>query len=115
MEEAAERPPRSSEQLRARTHACSQASSANVKSYNYAVRYDAEDVQRHWLTEARYVGSDATSAANGWEGMDAHPPGSWAAFTTGVLPRAPLAGRTAGLRAPPSEPMALGPTQRGRV
>ena len=81
---------------------------AEVISYNYSVRYDADDVQQHWLKEARYVGNAVASAENDWHGMDAHPPGSWAVFFTGVLPRAPQAGRTADLRAAPLELVALG-------
>jgi hypothetical protein len=87
---------------------CGQSSSAAVKSYNYTVRYDADDVQQHWLTEARYVGNSNACAANDWAGMDAHPPGSWAVFATSVLPRAPQAGSSAALRAAVSEPVALG-------
>ena len=83
-----------------------------MKSYNYAVRYDADDVQQHWLTEARYVGSGGASATNDWGGMDAHPSGSWAVFVTSVLPQAPQAGRTGALRAPVGEPMALARTRK---
>ncbi len=78
--------------------------------------YDADDVQQHWLKEARYVGNAVASAENDWHGMDAHPPGSWAVFYTGVLPRAPQAGRTADLRAAPLELVALGgAAQRHRL
>ena len=81
-------------------------------SYNYTVQYDADDVQKHWLKEARYVGNTIASAENGWLGMDAHPPGAWAVISTGVLPRAPHAGRTADLRAAPLELVALGAQRR---
>jgi transposase-like protein len=95
---------------------CGRSSSAEVISYNYSVRYDADDVQQHWLKEARYVGNAVASAENDWHGMDAHPPGSWAVFYTGVLPRAPQAGRTADLRAAPLELVALGgAAQRHRL
>ena len=84
-------------------------------SYNYAVRYDADDEQQHWLTEPRYVGNNVASAENDWSGMDAHdPPGSWAVFTTSVLPRAPQAGRTTALRAAPPEIIALGGAEQRR-
>ena len=43
---------------------CHRSSSAAVQSYNYAVRYDADDVQLHWLTEARYAGSSKANAAS---------------------------------------------------
>ena len=90
------------------------SSSSTVLSYNYAVRYDADDEQQHWLTEPRYVGSNVASAENDWSGMDAHPPGSWAVFTTSVLPRAPQAGRTTALRAAPPEIIALGGAEQRR-
>ena len=86
---------------------CGRSSSNDVLSYNYKVRYDADDVQLHWLTEARYVGSGGASATNDWDSMDAHPSGSWAVFVKSVLPQAPHAGRVGALRAPP-ELVALG-------
>ena len=42
------------------------SSSGTVLSYNYVVRYDADDEQQHWLTEPRYVGSNVASAENDW-------------------------------------------------
>ena len=84
---------------------CHRSSSAAVQSYNYAVRYDADDVQLHWLTEARYAGSSKANAANDWDGMDALPAGSWAVFATSELPRAPETGSTAALRAAVGEPL----------
>jgi len=102
-------------QLRAEARAwLLRTAAADVLSYNYAVRYDADDEQQHWLTEPRYVGSNNASAENDWSGMDAHPPGSWAVFTTSVLPRAPQAGRTTALRAAPPEIIALGGAEQRR-
>jgi hypothetical protein len=40
--------------------------------------------------------------------------GSWAVFTTSVLPRAPQAGRTTALRAAPPEIIALGGAEQRR-
>ena len=94
---------------------CGRSSSKDVVSYNYKVRYDADDVQQHWLTEARYVGSGGASAANDWDGMDAHPSGSWAVFGKSVLPQTPQAGRVGALRGALSEPVALGSTQRRQL
>jgi hypothetical protein len=81
---------------------CHRTSRSTVTSYNYAVRYDADDVQEQWLTAERYVGSSIACAENDWNGLDAHPPGSWAVFATSVLPRASEAGRVGGLRGAPS-------------
>ena len=124
MEDEAARPLRSSEQPRRERGCCEpqirrsrpvrRSSSSTVLSYNYAVRYDADDEQQHWLTEPRYVGNNVASAENDWSGMDAHPPGSWAVFTTSVLPRAPQAGRTTALRAAPPEIIALGGAEQRR-
>ena len=130
MEDEAARPLRSSEQLEARMCELKRLVASELLSaddvavevaqlrvslsYNYAVRYDADDEQQHWLTEPRYVGSNIASAENNWSGMDAHPPGSWVVFTTSVLPRAPQAGRTTALRAAPPEIIALGGAEQRR-
>ena len=87
---------------------CGTSSSSAVKSFNFIVRYDANDVHKHLFLEARYSGSTAASTANAWSGMDELPPGSWAVFATSVLPRAPQAGVIGGLRGAVGAPQALG-------
>jgi hypothetical protein len=65
----------------------SQSSGPRVQSYNYKVRFDADDVQELWLREARYVGSSTFSAANNWAELDACGAGSWTLIALSVAPR----------------------------
>jgi hypothetical protein len=61
------------------------SSSANVKSYNFAVRFDADDIME-W---ARYVGITTACAENAWGGLDKALASSWSLYGVSVLPRAP--------------------------
>ena len=64
-----------------------QSSASTVKSYNYKVRWDAEDVEELWLRGERYVGSSTFSSANDWAELDACGPGSWTLTALSVAPR----------------------------
>jgi Transposase len=100
----------------------SQSSGPRVQSYNYKVRFDADDVQELWLREARYVGSSTFSAANNWAELDACGAGSWTLIALSVAPRGvPVAEARGGggafrvtpdvrtaARAVPPQPVALG-------
>jgi hypothetical protein len=64
------------------------SSSAAVKSFNYAVRFDADDVMELWLKPERYVGVATANAANSWGGLDQAIASSWTLYGLSVLPRA---------------------------
>jgi transposase-like protein len=100
-----------------------QSSGPLVKSYNYKVRFDADDVQELWLRAERYVGSSTFSAATKWAELDGCSPGSWTLFALSVAPRGmpaaeargagafkvtPAVLAAAAARAVPPQPVALG-------
>jgi len=100
-----------------------QSSGPRVKSYNYKVRFDADDVQELWLRAERYVGSSTFSAATKWAELDGCSPGSWTLFALSVAPRGmpaaeargagafkvtPAVLAAAAARAVPPQPVALG-------
>ena len=64
-----------------------QSSGPTVKSYNFKVRFDADDEDKLWLRESNYVGSSNFSASNNWAELAGCPAGSWTLFALSVAPR----------------------------
>ena len=64
------------------------SSSARVKSFNYDVRFDADDVMELWLKPERYVGVATANATNSWGGLDKAIASSWTLYGLSILPRA---------------------------
>jgi hypothetical protein len=53
------------------------SSKSTVKSYNYRVRFEADDVAESlWLREERYVGSSTVTVENDWAELDGCSAGS---------------------------------------
>jgi hypothetical protein len=67
------------------------SSSPKVKSFNFAVRFDAEDVMELWLKPERYVSVSTANADNAWAGLDKAMASSWTLYGVSTKPRAPAA------------------------
>ena len=90
-----------------------QSSGDKVKSYNYKVRFDADDVaEKLWLREERYVGSSTVTAENDWAALEGCAAGSWTLFAVSVAPRGVPAAVARGGGGVPA-PFALGAARAG--